>query len=97
MTSFVSKPIVAEGEHFDVAAMSRGEPSLPPSFTYGDDRLVVATLVRTWKGYKEDRGDTYVKRHYFEFVTTDGRTATVYFDRGAKRGAPRWYLFSIKS
>ena len=44
-----------------------------------------------------DRGDTYVKRHYFEFETTDGRIAVVYFDRQARPHEPRWHLYTIES
>jgi len=75
--------------------MSHGEPSLPPSFDWDGDELVVRELLKTWRSLKDDRGDTYLKRHWFEFDTTDGRVAVVYFDRGARRGQPRWWLYTI--
>ncbi len=93
--TFVSKAITPEGGSFDADRISTGEPSLPRSFEYDGVQLVVKELRRTWKSTKTDRGDVYVKRHWFEFETTDGRTATVYFDRGAKRGQPRWFLFTL--
>lgn len=72
-----------------------GEPSLPEAFKWKDDELVVAAIVRTWRGMKTDRGDVYLKRHWFEFETCDNRRVVVYFDRQAKRGAARWWLYSI--
>lgn len=91
---FVGKPLVPEGA-MDVAALSHGEPSLPPAFRYGEEHLGVATLVKTWRSTKEDRGDVYLKKHWFEFMTDDGRRAVVYFDRGARKNAPRWYLYTL--
>jgi hypothetical protein len=93
--TFVSKAITPEGGSFNADTISTGEPSLPRSFQYDSVQLVVKELRRTWKSTKTDRGDVYVKRHWFEFETEDGRTATVYFDRGAKRGQPRWFLFTL--
>jgi hypothetical protein len=40
-------------------------------------------------------GETLEVRHWYEFETADRRIATVYFDRGAKRGSPRWWLYAI--
>ena len=85
-----------EGGAIDVAAMSQGEPSLPAAFRYGDDLLTVDVVRRSWRTTKDDRGDTYLKRHWFELFTSDGRTAVVYFDRGAKRGHSRWYLYTLE-
>ncbi|MDQ6931391.1 MAG: DUF6504 family protein [Candidatus Eremiobacteraeota bacterium] len=95
MPKFVSEPIAAVIESFDVATMSHGEPSLPSGFVWREQTLMVGEVLRTWRGTKVDRGDTYLKRHWFEFRTTDGRTAVVYFDRQAKPGAARWWLYTI--
>ena len=95
MTQFVSEPIVPVAESFDADTLSHGEPSLPSGFTWGEQTLVVRALLRTWRGTKVDRGDTYLKRHWFEFETQDERTAVVYFDRQAKPGAARWWLYTI--
>ena len=93
---FVSKPITPIGA-YDVEAMSHGEPSLPAAFRFENEELAVATLVRSWRSTKDDRGDTYLKRHWFEFQTHDGRLAVVYFDRSARRNAPRWWLYTLSS
>ena len=92
---FVSDEIVPLGGAFDTDVMARGEPSLPPEFTWGEERLLVARCTRTWRTTKVDRGDTYLKRHYFEFETADGRVAVVYFERQARRGAARGNLYTI--
>lgn len=58
--------------------------------------LEVRRVLQQWRGTKEDRGDVYLKRHWYEFETADGRIATVYFDRDAKRGGSHWWLFTIE-
>jgi hypothetical protein len=94
MTSFVSAPIQPAGDAL-VTPAADGEPPLPAAFIWKAETLAVATLLRTWRSTKDDRGDTYLKRHWFEFETPDGSRAVVYFDRGAKRGAARWWLYTI--
>lgn len=73
------------------------EPSLPPEFLWNGERLVVKTLQKQWRSTKEDRGDVYLKRHWFEFETADGRIAVVYFDRAARGSQPHWWLYTITS
>jgi hypothetical protein len=87
---FISEPIEPSQAQFPAS-----EPSLPPLFVWRDEELRVQTVVRTWRSTKDDRGDTYLKRHWFEFDTSDGRRAVVYFDRAARRGSPRWWLYSL--
>jgi Family of unknown function (DUF6504) len=94
IVAFVGKAIVPEGA-LDTAVLAQGEPSLPPAFAYDGARLEVRELRRSWRSTKDDRGDTYVKKHWFEFATSDGRIAVVYFDRGARKGAPRWWLYTL--
>jgi hypothetical protein len=92
---FVSREIVPLGGSFETDAMLRGEPSLPPEFRFDGEVLTVGRCTRTWRTTKVDRGDTYLKRHYFEFVAGDGRLMVVYFERQARRGAVRWNLYTI--
>jgi hypothetical protein len=91
---FIGKAIAPEGA-LDVAALAQGEPSLPAAFTFEGERLEVRDVRKTWRSTKDDRGDTYVKKHWFEFETGDGRIAVVYFDRGARKNAPRWWLYTL--
>ena len=93
---FVSQPIDPLDHAFDSDVMSHGEPSLPSGFRWGEDELRIGGVSRTWRSTKTDRGDVYLKRHWFECTLVDGRTAVLYFDRGARRGAPRWWLYSIE-
>jgi Family of unknown function (DUF6504) len=94
---FVSEPIVPRGDAFDPVTIARGEPALPPEFAWGEERLSIRALRRTWRTTKVDRGDTYVKRHYFECEMEDGRIAVVYFERQARRAEPRWHLYTIET
>ena len=93
---FVSKPILPEGVSVETDELGRLEPALPPSFWFEEEQLVVKELRKTWRSTKTDRGDVYLKRHWFECELIDGRIATVYFDRGAKRGQPRWFLYTLE-
>ena len=93
--TFVSKPLVPQGGSYDTDVMSRGEPSLPPAFAFGDELIEIAGVRTTWRSTKTDRGDMYLKRHWFECACRDGRIATIYFDRGARRNQPRWWLYTI--
>lgn len=90
---FVSQPLQAP------AGMPAGamEPALPPEFFWNGERIGVKTLRKQWRSTKEDRGDVYLKRHWFEFETDDGRIAEVYFDRAARSRQPHWWLYTITS
>jgi hypothetical protein len=92
---FIGKPLIPEGAP-DVSTLSRGEPSLPPAFRFGNERIEVHAVRRNWRSTRDDRGDAYVKKHWFEFETNDGRVAVVYFDRGARKATNRWWLYSVE-
>lgn len=90
---FVSQPLRAPAAN----PTGSNEPALPGEFDWNGEALVVKTLLKQWRGTKEDRGEAYLKRHWFEFETEDGRVATVYFDREARRSRPHWWLYTITS
>ena len=94
MPGFVSQAIQPAGDALATSGAG-GEPPLPAAFRWRERELRVHELVRTWRSTKDDRGDTYLKRHWFEFVTPEGAKAVVYFERQAKRGTPRWWLFTL--
>jgi hypothetical protein len=94
-SSFIAEPLEPTGEFVDSGALSEGAPPLPRRFRRQNADIVVREIVRTWRSTKRDRGDEYLARHWFEIRAEDGTTAIVYFDRKARRGAPRWWLFSI--
>jgi hypothetical protein len=66
---FVGKPIVPEGGGFGVDALGRFEPVLPRIFRFGEELLTVSVVQRSWRSTKDDRGDTYLKRHWFQFTS----------------------------
>lgn len=96
MKTFVGAAVKPVAGSFDPAVPARGEPGLPRAFAWGSERLAVGAMVRTWRTYKDDRGDTYVDRLWFEFTTPDGRCAVVYFDKHARRAAERWRLYTLE-
>lgn len=89
--NFVSEPIQPVGG----ATPANNEPGLPEAFRWRDEMLEIKAVRKTWRSTREDRGDIYLKRHWFEFETPDNRIATIYYDRAAKRGQPHWWLYTI--
>jgi hypothetical protein len=92
---FVSEPLQPSADCVDTGGLSRGEPPLPRTFAWREDRLVVREVVRTWRSTITDRGDTYLAKHWFEVALDDGRTAVLYFDRKSRRDRPRWWLYTL--
>ena len=95
--AFVSEALTPAGDLHDAAGPSFGEPALPGSFRWRDEVLHVAVVRRTWRSTKDDRGDTYLKRHWYEVDLGDARRAVIYFDRAAKRREARWWLYTIEA
>lgn len=94
MRRFVSRPLEPTGEGF-VTAASGNEPPVPAAFLWEDRILSIESVLRAWRSTKTDRGDAYLKRHWFELETETGAKLEVYFDREARRGASRWWLYTI--
>ena len=94
MERLISEPIEPEPGAFDTAAMSRGEPGLPPSFTWRGLTVRVLECLKTWKVSRpEPGGELYVRRHYFRIRVDDGSDWTVYrLRKGTRHG---WFLYSI--
>src|SRR5687767_14703641 len=80
---FVSEAITPSPGAFDTSAMSRGEPGLPGSFTWRGKLYTVARVVSGWKSTGKDRGETYLRRHWYAVETTDGSRMTLYCERQA--------------
>jgi len=93
--TFVSRPIAPAGDGF-ITEASGGEPPVPRAFIWDGRTLVIAAVLRSWRSSKTDRGDKYLKRHWFELETSDGATIEVYYDRESRRGASPWHLYTIK-
>ena len=98
MDEFVSEPIEPERAAFDAAAMARGEPGLPGRFAWRGTDYAVAELLRTWKTSTPERGEMYLRRHWYEVRVATGERMTLYCERQAKPGRSpkrRWWLYSI--
>jgi hypothetical protein len=91
---FVSRAIKPEGREL-LTAPNGSEPPVPRAFRWDDRTLRIAAVLKSWRGTKTDRGDAYLKRHWFELKTEDGATLEVYYDRAARRGMPQWWLHTI--
>jgi len=97
---FVSEAIVPVPGTFDAGAMSRGEPGLPAQFAWRDKTYTVARLLSTWKTSTPDRGEMYLRRHWFSIETTTGERMTLYCDRQAKntkKPKARWWLYTVRT
>ena len=91
----------------DTGRMGHGEPALPGAFRWRGGSFTVAGVTRRWKEHgpcRHGSGEAYLRKHWFELITGDGRTATIYFERQPGRGGvrsgtsrlrSRWRLFSI--
>jgi RimJ/RimL family protein N-acetyltransferase len=94
---FISERIAPEPGTFDIAAMSRGEPSLPKAFAWREHCYQVARTLATRRQMGEDRGDNYVRRHYYDIETTDALRMTLYFERNptSHRKRKEWWLYTL--
>jgi len=93
---FISEAVTPGAEMYDARGLAHGEPAVPISFRWHDETLEVKAICRTWCSTKTDRGESYLKRHWYEAELGDGRIAVFYFDRGARQAAPRWWLYTLK-
>jgi hypothetical protein len=91
---FVGQSIAAAGDGL-ITPASGSEPPVPRAFRWKGRTFDVSAVLRSWRTTRTDRGDVYLKRHWFELETTSGEKLEVYFDREARRGAPRWWLYSL--
>jgi hypothetical protein len=99
--SFVGEQITPAAGTADASAMATGEPGLPERFTWRGTEYTVAAVLRKWKESGPCRsggGEIYLRKHWFEVLTTSHHTMTVYFERQPRRGCPptaRWWLFTV--
>jgi hypothetical protein len=95
---FISEPIEPIAGTFDTSGMSRGEAGLPREFMWRDSRHVIERVIATWKTSTPDRGELYLRRHWFEIETSAGERMKLYCERQArstKQAKHRWFLYSI--
>jgi len=80
--------------------MAGGEPGLPREFLWRGQTIKIAAVLRTWRQTGKCRhgsSELYVRKHWFEVVTTANSTMKIYFDRQSReaRKNDRWWLFTI--
>src|SRR5439155_13755658 len=95
---FVSEAIEPMCGSFDASAMSRGEPGLPGGFSWRNQSYTVARLMSKWKTTGTDRGETYLRRHWYRIETTTGERMTIYCQRqtgAGKNPKMRWWVYSV--
>lgn len=96
---FVSEPITPEAGSGAVDSMARGEPGLPRAFSWRGQRFEVAQVLEQGKSRGEDRGDVYVRKHWYDLETTSGIRMRVYFDRNPGRSGSkesRWWVYWVE-
>lgn len=94
MRKFVGCALVPSGSGFLTPA-SGTEPPVPLAFVWGDRILAIGEILRSWRSTKTDRGDVYLKRHWYELRTDTGAKLEVYYDRETRRNASPWWLYTI--
>lgn len=98
---FVSEVISPVVSTCDTSRMAIGEPGLPREFLWRDRTLRIAEVLRTWRETGKCRHgspERYVRKHWFEVITTANDIMNIYFERQPHRGkkGDRWWLFSIR-
>jgi len=90
-------PVVATS---DTSRMATGEPGLPREFLWRGKTIRITSVLRTWRETGKCRHgspELYVRKHWYEVVTSTNVIMKIYFDRQARTGrkGARWWLFSI--
>jgi hypothetical protein len=97
---FVSEAITPVGQTVNTRLMASGEPGLPGRFAWRGTEYTIAAVLRTWKQSgpcHHGSGERYLRKHWFEVLTTSGHRMTIYFERQARRGSSakaRWWLYT---
>jgi len=99
---FVSEslqPVVATA---DTSQMAGGGPGLPNRFRWRGRTIEVTKLLRSWRETGKCRhgsGEMYIRKHWFEVVTSERETLKIYFERQPRgsRKEPRWWLYTIST
>lgn len=98
---FVGEAVFPVASTCDTSRMAVGEPGLPREFIWRGRRIEVAAVRRTWRETgtcRHGSPERYVRKHWFEVITTTRDIMKIYFERQPRRGkrGPRWWLFSIR-
>jgi hypothetical protein len=97
----ISEAITPITETANTSRMAVGEPGLPREFIWRGRTVTVQAVLRSWRETGKCRhgsSEMYVRRHWYEVVTSSDGIMKLYFDRqprGSRKGA-RWWLFSVR-
>lgn len=94
MRRFISAPLTPIGDGF-ITAADGSTPPIPSVFGWKEGEFHIIAVLRSWRSTKNDRGDTYLKRHWFELQTAEGPKVEIYYDREARKGSTHWWLYTI--
>lgn len=99
--AFVSEPIKPITTSVDVQVMASGSPGLPAEFIWRDEPLKIVAIVRSWRETgpcRHSRTEKYVRKHWYEVETSNGKRARIYFERRPRdhHRTRRWWLFSLE-
>lgn len=96
---FISEAITPAAGVSDASAMARGEPGLPTQFAWRGRQYQLAAVLRAWKTSAPDRGELYLRRHWYEIRTACGLEMILYCERQARKGKDpkgRWFLYTLR-
>jgi hypothetical protein len=97
---FVSEAIEPKAGSFDASAMARGEAGVPSEFSWRGKAYVVEGVLASWKGTRTDRGEVYLKRHWFRVRVSGGQCMVIYCERQATPGRSpkrRWWVYIVEN
>ena len=98
---FVSAALQPVPATADTARMAAGEPGLPRAFVWRGVTIEIARVLQTWRETgpcHHGSTEAYVRKHWFEVLTTTGQRMKIYFERQPRSGgrkASRWWLFTV--
>lgn len=97
---FISEPITPRPGTFDRNAMARGEPGLPTGFTWRGESYTIAQVQTVWTTSSPEggSGEMYLRRHWWQVLTTSGEVMKIYCQRQAKsrNAKARWFLYTVE-
>jgi phosphoribosylglycinamide formyltransferase-1 len=97
---FVSEQLRPFPEELNITSAVAGEPAIPRKFKWRGDTIEVAEVIRKWKTTSpctHGSDERYVRKHWYEIETVDGRYLRIYFERQARsrrERKKRWWVFS---
>ena len=96
---FISEPI--QPLELGNTAMAAGEPAVPQRFKWRDAEYTVFEVVSKEREFQPEGhragNEKYLRKHWFEIVTTTGEHMRIYCERQARgrNKTQRWWLYAV--